>query len=119
MTSDVYAIREFDDHIFVVDVMGRLTNVELKSALDEIWQRADPPHAVIFAATSEAVFTQSTLRFYEQDRGRSMPAHVAVVTENPLHRMVVRAAGVGFSLLTKKYLQSFDTVGEAIAKVQP
>ncbi len=118
-SARAYALVE-QPRAYVIAPHGRLTRVDLRAALLEVYADAGElgPRRLLFWETSTAKgFDRDVLEFYKEEPFTELPKpdETAVVSDSRVINMVVSATAIGFRLFTKRSLRTYADIAEAIA----
>src|SRR5690606_38352019 len=88
----------------------------LAQSLRMIREDARGHAASVIFAEGDALrsYDRSVLTYYERDPEPFTVDAVAVVLRSPLHRMVARAAGLGFAAFSRVRFGVYDSLDEAL-----
>ena len=118
-----FELVRFDGPVYVVRLRGRPTGADIVVATDAMEADAGfrRPFGLVYAVTDELTgYDTSLLDVYDTERAkrRPLPEMIGVVPRTALHRMVIRAAAVGFRVATGQILRVFESEDTAITDAQ-
>jgi hypothetical protein len=102
--------------IYVVHVLQHLTFDVMAAALKVIW--ASPgwrqPWGLVIAMGGSTY--DGDIRKHSVPPDHQRAVGTAIFTTNPMHRVVIKAIGIGYSMVSRFVLTSHETLASAIAK---